>query len=81
METGYILLNLKPGMKLDFLQNVRKIKGVKEAHIVLGNWDAVAEVEAESIQELERIYFKEIDKLMNITTSRLYIMACPRTRK
>jgi DNA-binding Lrp family transcriptional regulator len=81
METGYILLNLKPGMKLDFLQSVRKIKGVKEAHIVLGNWDAVAKVEADSIQELERIYFKEIDKLMSITTSRLYIMACPRTRK
>jgi DNA-binding Lrp family transcriptional regulator len=81
METGYILLNLKPGMKKDFLQSVRKIKGVKEAHIVLGNWDAVAEVEAESAQELEKIYFNEIDKLMSIAHSRLYIMACPRTRK
>jgi DNA-binding Lrp family transcriptional regulator len=81
METGYILFSLKLGMKKNFLQSVRKIKGVKEAHIVLGNWDAVAEVEAEDIQDLERIYFNEIDKLMSITNSRLYIMACPRTRK
>jgi DNA-binding Lrp family transcriptional regulator len=81
METGYILFNLKPGMKKSFLQSIRKIEGVKEAQIVLGNWDAVAEIEAETIQELERVYFNEIDKLIGITQSRLYIKACPRTRK
>ena len=81
METGYILFNLKPGMKKNFLQSIRKIEGVKEAHIVLGNWDAIAEVEAEDVQGLEMIYLNEIDRLMSITSSRLYIMACPRTRK
>ncbi len=81
METGYILFSLKPGMKKSFLQSVKKITAVKEAHIVLGNWDAVAEIEAETIQELEKVYFNEVDKLLGITQSRLYIMACPRTRK
>ncbi len=81
METGFILFNLKPGMKRTFLQSIRTIKNVKEAHIVLGNWDAIAEVEAEDVQDLERVYFNEIDKLVGITNSRLYIMACPRTRK
>jgi DNA-binding Lrp family transcriptional regulator len=68
-------------MKKIFLQSVKKITGVKEAHIVLGNWDAVAEIEAETIQEMEKVYFNEIDKLLDITQSRLYIKACPRTRK
>jgi DNA-binding Lrp family transcriptional regulator len=81
METGYILFSLKPGMKKSFLQRVKKIEGVREAHIVLGNWDAVAEIEAETIQEMERVYFNKIDKLLGITQSRLYIKACPRTRK
>jgi len=81
METGYVLLNLKPGMKRDFLTTVRKIQGVKEAHIVMGNWDAVAEVEAESIDALEKVYFNEIDRLLSISHSKLYIKACPRTRK
>jgi len=81
METGYILFNLKPGMKRTFLQSIRTIKNVKEAHIVLGNYDAIAEVEAKDVQDLERVYFNEIDKLLGITNSRLYIMACPRTRK
>ena len=81
METGYILFSLKPGMKRLFLQSVKKLKSVKEAHIVLGNWDAIAEIEAETIEEMERVYFNEIDKLLGITQSRLYIKTCPRTRK
>ena len=81
METGYILFRLKPGMKRAFLQSIRAIKNVKEAYIVLGNWDAIAEIEAKNVEDLERVYFNEIDRLLSITNSRLYIMACPRTRK
>ncbi len=81
MEVGYVLFSLKPAMKKLFLQDVRKIVDVKEARIVLGNWDAIAKIEAQSIQELERAYYNQIDKLPGINYSRLYIMACPRTRK
>jgi DNA-binding Lrp family transcriptional regulator len=81
VETGYILFSLKPAKKKEFLQEIRKIRGVEEARVVLGNWDAIAKVEAKDIQELERAYFNQIDKLPSINYSRLYIMACPRTRK
>jgi DNA-binding Lrp family transcriptional regulator len=81
MEIGYILFSLKPGEKKDFIQRIKKIDSVKEARLVFGNWDAVAKVEAENIEELEQVYFNEIDKIPCITTSRLYIVACPRTRK
>jgi DNA-binding Lrp family transcriptional regulator len=81
METGYVLFSLKPAMKKQFLQDIRKIKGVAEARVVLGNWDAIAVVEAENIQELERCYFNQIERLVSVNSSRLYIMACPRTRK
>jgi DNA-binding Lrp family transcriptional regulator len=81
METGYVLFSLKPAMKKQFLQDIRKIKGVAEARVVLGNWDAIAKVEADSIQELEKVYFSQIERLLSINYSRLYIMACPRTRK
>ena len=81
METGYILFSLKPAMKKEFLQSIRKIKAVKEARVVLGNWDAIAEVEARDTKELERVFFGKIEKLPSVNYSRLYIMACPRTRK
>ena len=81
METGYVLFSLKPRTKKDFITKVKDIKAVKEARLVIGIWDAIAKIEAESIEELEKIYFNEIDKIVDIINSRLHIVACPRTRK
>ncbi|MDH5389594.1 MAG: Lrp/AsnC ligand binding domain-containing protein [Candidatus Bathyarchaeota archaeon] len=81
METGYVLFSLKPGTKKDFIKKVKDIKAVKEARLVIGICDAIAKIEAESIEELEKIYFNEIDKIADIMNSRLHIVACPRTRK
>ena len=81
METGYVVFSLKPGIKKEFILKIRKINLVKEARLVLGNWDAIARVEAKDVEELEKVYFNEIDKIAGITHSRLYIRACPRTRK
>ena len=36
MEVGYVVFNLKPGAKRDFLLQARKIKAVKDVRIVLG---------------------------------------------
>ncbi len=81
MEIGYILFNLRSGTKKNFITKVRDAKTVKEARLVIGIWDAIAKIEAESIEELEKIYFNNIDKMAEILDSRLHIVACPRTRK
>jgi DNA-binding Lrp family transcriptional regulator len=81
METGYVLLSLKPGMKKEFMQKIRGVKGVKEARLVIGICDVVLTIQADSIRELERIYFNQIDKIESITNSRLHFVACLRTRK
>ncbi len=54
---------------------------MKEVRLVIGIWDAIAKIEAKSIEELEKIYFNQIDKMADIMDSRLHIVACPRTRK
>ena len=81
METGYIFLNLKPGSKKDALTKIKDVKGVKEARLVIGIFDAIAKIEGETIEELEKIYLNEIDEIADITSSRLHIVACPRSRK
>jgi len=81
METGYVFFIIKPGMKRDFIIKVRNIKAVKEARLVIGIYDAIAKIEAESIEKLEKSYFNEIDKIADIMNSRLHIVACPRDRK
>ncbi len=81
METGYVFLNLKPETKKDALMRIRDVKGVKEARLVIGIFDAIAKIEGGTIEELEEIYLNEIDKIEDITNSRLHIVACPRARK
>ncbi len=81
MEVGYVFLSLKPGTKRKFIAKIREVKGVSDARLVIGTFDAVARIEGETIEELEKIYLNEIDKLAGITDSRLHIVACPRSRK
>ena len=81
METGYVFLDLKPGTKKDSIAKIKDIKAVKEARLVIGIYDAIAEIEAESMEELEKIYFNRIDKIAEVTNSRLHIVACLRARK
>jgi DNA-binding Lrp family transcriptional regulator len=81
MEVGYVVFNLKPGVKKEFVLKARKISAVKEARLVLGNWDAIAIIHAKDVEEMERVYFNQIDKIPSVVYSRLYIRACPRTRK
>ena len=81
METGYVFLNLKPGTKKDSIAKIKDIKAVKEARLVIGVYDAIAEIEAESVEELEKIYFNRIDRIAEVTNSRLHIVACLRARK
>jgi len=81
METGYALLSLRPGTKKDFIKKVKNVKEIKEARLVIGIFDAVVKIEAENIDEMEKIYLNEIDKIDGIMNSRLHIVACPRTRK
>lgn len=81
METGYVILSLKPGMKKTFIDEVKGLEAVKEARVVIGIFDAIVKVETKSIEELEKVYLNEIDKLDGIVDSRLHIVACPRARK
>jgi DNA-binding Lrp family transcriptional regulator len=81
METAYVLFHLQPGSKKNFIEKVKGIKGVKEARLVIGIFDAVVRIEAESVTELEKIYFNKLDTVNGILNSRLHFVACPRTRK
>jgi DNA-binding Lrp family transcriptional regulator len=81
METGYVFLNVDPRTKTDCIRAIRDVKGVKEAKLVIGAFDAVAKIEGANIEQLEIIYLNKIDTITGVTNSRLYIVACSRLRK
>jgi DNA-binding Lrp family transcriptional regulator len=81
METGYVFLNIKPGRKREVLTRLKSVKEVRESRLLIGIFDAIAKIEGESIEDLQRTYFNKIDKIPGLISSRLHIVACPRTRK
>jgi len=60
------MVTVKPGTSEDVVRS-RKIKGVKMANSVLGRFDAVVIVEAESLEELNRIIYEMVEQLPNVT--------------
>jgi DNA-binding Lrp family transcriptional regulator len=49
---AYVLVTVRAGELRDVVKQLRKIKGVTEAHVTFGPYDAVAVVEAQNLAEL-----------------------------
>jgi DNA-binding Lrp family transcriptional regulator len=62
---AFVLLTMKPGTSEEIVSS-RRIKGVKLASSVLGRFDAIAVVEAESSEELTKIIYEMIEQHPNV---------------
>jgi len=58
-----LLINVEPGKDKEVIEQLKKTEGVKEAHIVYGHHDIIAEVEAESLEELKEIVSSRVRRL------------------
>jgi DNA-binding Lrp family transcriptional regulator len=68
---------MRPGTSEEIVQS-RKIKGVMLANSVLGRFDAIAVVEANSSEELTKIIYEMIEKHPNVVhTETLLSMFTP----
>ncbi|ARM75119.1 Lrp/AsnC ligand binding domain-containing protein [Acidianus manzaensis] len=52
---AYVLLITSIGKELDVISDLKKVNGVKNATPVYGEYDAVIEIEAQSLDELNKI--------------------------
>ncbi len=55
MNQAWVLVNTKIGKEHQVLEGLRKIPGVKEAHIVTGDHDIILLVETGSMKQLDDI--------------------------
>jgi len=69
-----VLINCDLGKEEDALETLRSIKSVKEAHGTFGSYDIIAEVSAETAQELREDITWKIRKLTYIRST-LTLMA------
>lgn len=69
---AYILINADPGLIWDVAEAALKIKGVKMAHAVTGQFDDVAYVEFIKMEDLGRI-IKEIQAIFGVRRTQTLI--------
>jgi DNA-binding Lrp family transcriptional regulator len=62
---AFVMVTVKPGTSEDIIRS-RKIKGVKMANSVLGRFDAVVVVEADSLEELSKIIYEMVEQHPNV---------------
>jgi len=63
---AYVMIKIHAGEVKDVVVHLRKVKGVVEAHMTFGPYDAVAVVETSDIAELGRITALEIQPISGV---------------
>jgi len=77
---AYILINAEPGMIWEVAESALKIEGVKMAHAVTGQFDAVAYVEILKIDDLGKI-IEKIQHLVGVRRTQTLIAIPPTIRR
>ncbi|MFW6110416.1 MAG: Lrp/AsnC ligand binding domain-containing protein [Thermoproteota archaeon] len=62
---AFVMVTVEPGTSENIVRS-RKIKGVRMANSVLGRYDAVVVIEAESEEELRKIIYEMVEKHPNV---------------
>jgi len=75
MPTAFILLNTQIGAETQVLKALKRIEGVIEAHSLWGVYDIIANVKANSLEELKSIISKQIEKVGQINSKLTMIIA------
>lgn len=70
-----MLINTDPEVEEEFLEELKGIEGVVEAHSVYGIYDFIAKVEAPSMEKVKEIITWRIRRLKHLKSSVTLIVA------
>jgi DNA-binding Lrp family transcriptional regulator len=62
---AFVMVTMKPGTSEEIVRS-RRIKGVRMANSVLGRFDAVIVIEANSLDELKKIIYEMVEQHPNV---------------
>jgi len=64
--SAYVFVNIKAGNAINAVSNIRKIKGVKQAHAITGLHDIIAYVEAPDVNSVGKMVVSKIQKIQSV---------------
>lgn len=74
MVEAYVMVMTAAGTARDLLSSIRAIDGVVKANIVAGEFDIIADIEAESSEELLSLVTDQIQSMEGIGRTRTCIV-------
>jgi len=66
MRRAWVLINAILGKEYEALEDLRKLPGVKEVHLITGQYDIILLIEAKSMKQLNDILTWNIRRQKNI---------------
>ena len=66
---AYVLLNISGPQTKDAVTKIKKVKGVKSAHLVAGPYDLIAFVEGNDQKEIGELVITKIRKTQGVTNT------------
>ncbi|MGH7692393.1 MAG: Lrp/AsnC ligand binding domain-containing protein [Candidatus Dormibacteria bacterium] len=64
MVRAYILMTLEPGKAIDVVHRLREEKGVSRVDAITGEYDAIAQIEAEDVKGVGKLI---VDQLQGVS--------------
>ena len=73
MVHAFIMVKTAAGQSEGLLAAIRDLEAVSDAHIVAGNYDIIAEVDAPEVYDVLRTVSTSLQSLEGITDTKTYI--------
>jgi len=74
VPSAYVLIKVAVGAEANVFETLMKIKGVEEANVVYGEYDIIAKVNAQSMDDLRNIVIKQIRGVKGIVKTETAII-------
>jgi len=75
---AYILLSTKPGTSLEVVQKLKeKVKETVNADAIFGRYDAIVILEAPTLEEINKVVYRIIEKDPNVVRTETSIVLSP----
>jgi DNA-binding Lrp family transcriptional regulator len=72
MATCYILIKSKPGMETKVFQKLKKMSGIKDSHILFGDFDIITKIESRDFDKIAENVIEKIRKIEGVLETKTF---------